>query len=1387
MLYRSIWLIGFVGFCPQALVAQPTYRFTKLTSADGLAHNNVYAITQDYQGFMWFGTEDGLTRYDGYTFKTYKHDPTDTTSLQHNWIWSLYEDQNQQLWVGTFGGGVSRFDQATETFKRYSLDDAHQNPAEYAIIQTFYEDRNEHLWIGTTNHGFYVYDAQTDTFGRPPLHKAEDQVLVHVLNTLLFFEDQDKNLFLGTLEGLLHLNPQRDSLARYIRSPFDYAKKSFPSVTGLLEWSSDTLLVALRDTLFTFSLPEGKFDLYPHTPSSKTPVRSAFKMHAPHPADGFWLYNANSVFWHDRKHGTNQRYYHDPTAKPTNHNALETVYQDRTGMLWLGTRGGVLRWDPATAHIPLYTFASDPDKNFVRSFAEISDESLWIGTHNGVQRKQRATSRKPLFDSHLFPQSTISALLQDSQSRIWVGTWDSGLHRFTPDTQHWTTWTSNPADSTMLLNDGIMALTEDHAGNVWAASWVGLHKFEPATDRLIRYGNGFGFSDTTLALSEVTIFSVYEAPSQPSILWVGTLNGGINRFDVNRQDVTYFQSDATDPTSLGGNSAYAFLEDSRGLFWVGTNAGLERLNRQDGTFTRYTMKDGLVNNTVYCILEDHRGRLWLSTNNGIARFDLATESFANFDIDDGLQGNEYNLNGCLKQHNGRLLFGGRHGYNDFHPDSLQLNASPPAVVFTDFRILTDDQHEHHETTHKASHLPTAITVADHITLPYDQHVFSFEFAALHFANPARNQYAYQLEGLHEDWIHLGTRRSITFTNLQHGTYTLRVKASNKDGVWNEAGASLTLTITPPWWHTGWAYSLFVLMALASILGFTHWRSWQLRRRNQELQHEVEKRTQEVAKRTDEVEKQRAQLQIQNEQLEQQNQHIEQQAHQLKELDAAKSRFFSHISHELRTPLSLILTPLEHVLQGNGIVPQTIRPYLDRAHTNGKKLITLIDELLQLSKLESGTLTLQETPTALIPLIHRLFYAFESLATKKGIPLDFQTTLEPSHSVWLDIEKFEKILNNLVSNAIKYTPAGGRVTLKSMIADEDYIFTIQDTGQGIHPDDLARVFERYFQASRPGHSSEGGMGIGLALAKEYAHLLKGDLHVASTLDEGSIFTLRLPLRQAPDLKHTTGASPTSNKVAERNLPSISYPSPLTSSPTPDAHLLVIEDHPEMAAQLKQILSPSYAVTLAQDGIEGLVLCRSATFDLVISDVMMPRMDGFELLQMIRQDKTLSSLPVILLTARADEDDRLQGLRLGIDDYITKPFSTAELLVRVQNILRNRGTDHQSIATLDTDQQFLQAAEQYVLDRLSDPTLSMADVAAHLNVSERHLRRTLKKLTGLSAIGFVRETRLLQAYRMMAQKEHATVAEVSHAVGFATPFYFSKLFLKRFGKRPQEMLR
>jgi two-component system sensor histidine kinase ChiS len=1222
-------------------------KFERISIEDGLSQSVINTMLQDSKGYMWFGTQDGLNRYDGYQFKVYKNDPDDPASISLNHITALHEDQAGYLWIGTNGGGLNRLDRESDRFVRYINSTEDPNSISSNFVNAIYEDSENNLWVGTTG-GFDLLDQESDTFSHHPidyLETLEEPGNAIDNNISAIFEDSDGTLWVGTSGGGLYIYDRpTESFTAFKYQPDDPFSLSSNVVTDILEDSLGHLWVATGKGLNRYDGETGGFYRYQHEPD-----------------------NSNSL----------------------GYNFVKSIIEDNGGLLWIGTEGGgVDIFDITTglfAH--LANDKNDPQSlstNEIMSVYEDRSGVLWFGSFGGGLSKfdpegaKFRTYRENPKDENSLNSSGIWSVYEDSEGILWVGTFDGGLNRYDPVSGKWRHFVHDPDDPYSISSNSVFSLLEDHKGNFWVGTFNGdlnlnlldrdsfqftqfdvpsnvMKVFEDQSGRLWigTFGSGLGLLDRETG--EITYYENEEGnPKSLSAnyvsaieegtdgqLWIGTQTLGLNRFSPETETFTRFRANPTERGSISNNAIMSIHISQDGVLWVGTfGGGLNKFNREAETFNAYRERHGLPNDSIYGILEDNLGNLWLSTNFGLSKFDPTAETFKNYDSGDGLQSNEFNQNAYYQSPKGEMFFGGINGLNAFYPDEIVDNTYDPPIVITDFKLFNESVGVGED-----SPLQAPIDQTNEITLTYQDNFFSFEFASLHYSSPQENQYAYIMEGLDKDWNLVGNRRFAGYTYVPPGDYTFRVIGSNRDGIWNTEGASIEIKVVPPYWQTWWFRVIAALVLVGSVATIFRLRVRSIERQRQQLRVQVDDRTKELRQAMGDLKQSKEAAEAAN---------------------RAKSVFLANISHELRTPLNAILGFSQLMIRSETARTELKSNLTDEQRENlevivrsGEHLLGLINDVLEMSKIEAGRVTLNEHSFDLHRLLDGLEEMFCYRADEKGLDLTFTRGPEVPQYVKTDEGKLRQVLMNLLGNAIKFTQTG-QIDLRVTFADglsagEDQsgdghrssVLTIEveDTGTGIPPEDQELIFDPFVQ-STAGKEDLEGTGLGLTISEQFAHLMGGELTVESEVDKGSIFALTLPVKTLDAI--ALRSAHTAQRVIgiEENQPTF--------------RLLIVDDKEVNRQLMVKFLEPyGFEVREAINGQEAVDIWEEWEPHLIWMDMRMPIMDGYEATRQIKATTKGQATVIIALTASALEEDRVLILSEGCDAYIRKPFRQEEI--------------------------------------------------------------------------------------------------------------------------------
>lgn len=1263
MLRKIAVLITTLGFVLNTV--SPSYarrlddiKFNHLTQEDGLAGNRVRAIVQDNRGFMWFGHWDGLTRYDGGTTVIYKNDVDDPNSLSHNLVSTLTIDQESFLWVGTLGGGLNRFDHTRQTFTHYRHDPDNTNSLSSDDIVSVYQDRAGTMWVGTWGGGLNRFDPATGNVTRYQ-HAPSEPTSLSGDKVVGIYEDRAGRFWVTTFHsGLNRFDPATGQFTRYPVDP-----KTGQSLNA--DWGNNQNFYEDASGLIWFTTKSGLYTLDPETEHfTRQPYSAPTDLD---PELRGILVDQTGTMWVHGRHGFARR---EPNRgkwthfvnNPLNTSSISasdkiTTYQDRSGVIWVGSWCcGVNIFNPTPAKFAHYKHNPINPKTLhhpsIQAIHQATDGVLWLGTDIGLEKFDRQTGQfthylhEPTLPHSLGAGTEFLAIDEDAAGNLWVGgVGHTGLNRLDRASGRFTTYRHDPNDATSLSDpdDSVLSIRVDGDGSIWVGTRAGgLNHFDPITETFRAYRHD---PDDNNSLSDDNVRVIHSSPS--GILWLGSWHKGLTRFDPQSEQFTRYQHNPNNlQNSLASNTIYAIHEDSTGTLWIGTSAGLSRLDSATGTFTSYREKDGLPSGSIRGILEDKQGHLWVSTTRGLSKFDPETLTFRNYGTHDGLQGQEFAAGSYDKSSTGEMFFGGTAGFNAFYPDQLIDNRSAPPVVLTDFQLFNQSIPVGQE----GSPLTQDISVTHQVTLSHTQSVFSIAFAALSYWFPEHNQYAYKMEGFDQEWTKVDSlRRFATYTNLNPGTYTFRVKASNSDGYWNESGRALQITITPPWWQTVWFRSFIVILGLGIIIGVYRWRVQAVESYNRQLAAEVTERTYELKVAKEQAEAGAYELKVAKEQAEAANE--------------AKSAFLSNMSHELRTPLNAILGMAE-ILQEKifGQVNEKQLKSLQTIERSGLHLLELINDILDLAKIEAGHINLEYSSVSVQHLCKSSLAFVRQQALGKNIQLHLELPSKLPDIV-ADERRIRQVLINLLNNAVKFTPEKGQITLKVVPLLPDEIrsqkhlrFTVTDTGIGIAPEELKSLFQPFFQVDHTLNRRYKGTGLGLALVKHIVELHGGHISVTSEVDMGSCFSVDLPYTVSePDYPIA--------KATESNVTTLE-----SALSTAAPLILLAEDNEANILTLSSYLrAKGYRLQVAKNGRAAIKLAQAELPNVLLMDIHMPGMDGLTAIQHIRKLPTLSKMPIIALTALAMAGDRERCLEAGANLYLSKPVKLQQLILSIQKLL------------------------------------------------------------------------------------------------------------------------
>lgn len=1329
------------------------------TTDGGLSSSLINHFFQDSKGFMWTATEYGLNSFDGLRFANYWHVSGDSTSIKNNYVRTLFEDSRQNLLIGCIDG-LMRYDRETNTFSEIPMIRAGKQV--FPHVTQMQELHNGEIWMTTTGQGMFRLDEQ-----RKQAVSVDELLRQSNYNfQSCFYEDSYYNLWIGTYgNGLICYMPATKE-ARV----FKYPTLNDNNIAAIIEDKQGNLFVGTQKRgLSCYNRKKNTFTPVPYVGNGALSVYCMAlvdgQLLVGTDGQGLKLYNPVKKQLED--------YTINTAPMDFSEGKIHTILEDKDKNLWLGLfqKGIVLipkQSNPFEYYGSKSTYYNPIGQGCVMSIFQDSNQHLWIGADNeGIYELDAEGGclrhYQPGSSSHSVA-NTIMCIYEDSEKNLWLGSYTRGIAKLNRKTG--VCDYSLPVD-----NEKILSITEDKQKNLYIGTLgSGFYQYNLQTGSLKHYESAKDETGDLKRNELVNDWINYIFCDSEGFIWLGHYKGVSCFNPLTGSFINYRQVN----TLISGCVGYAIQEDYSGNIWAGTTDGLYCFNKKTEELKRFTTADGLSNNVICGLCEDSRHDIWLSTYMGISKYDVKNNRFVNYYSGDGLQGNEFTHGAFYKDKKGKIYFGGINGVTYFSPESIGSVSKETNVWVTDFYVFNHPIHKNSLSGGEPV-IDTSVQDANQFRLSYKDNTFSIVFSTLQYNNPEQISYQYKVDELGSQWLSTepGVNR-VTYNNLPPGQYTFQVRALNY-GNYSET-RTVKILITPPWYQTWWAYCVYITLAGLLVLGIVNYILSRMRHRREIMKRE----------------------------------HAEQ-------LNEAKLQFFINISHEIRTPMTLIINPLEKLLadKRDGELHKT---YL-MIYRNAQRILRLINQLMDVRKLDKGHMFMKFRETDMVGFIADLMQTFEHMARKKNIRFVFKHEM-PQLKVWIDLNNFDKVLMNILSNAFKYTPDGGEVQVSLSTGRDitrrdalrDYFeIVITDSGIGIDRNKIERIFERFYQIDNDVTKSNFGTGIGLHLSRSLVQLHHGIIFAENREDApGSRFIIRIPLGSAhlrTDELETVDADtvmfhtvdkPVLAKLEEELMMEEEEPQTGTKAKT-RLRILVVEDEIEIKAYLKSELSDEYKVETCNNGKEAYDLILRDTPDLVISDVMMPEMDGLALCRKIKQNTNVNHVPIILLTAKSKPEDTLEGMETGADAYMVKPFNTELLKRTIANLIANRrllrnkfsGAQQQEdkiekITMKSGDEILMGKIMKVVNEHLDDPALNVEMLASEVGLSRVHVHRKLKELTNLSTRDFIKNIRLQQAATLLAQDHKLTVSEIAYATGYINLSHFSSSFREKYGMSPKEYM-
>ena len=1449
--------------------SQPNCIFTHYSSENGLSQNSIMSMVQDHNGVLWFSTWDGINRFNGYDFKVYKARQGNKITMTNNRVDLLEVDPYNYIWLQTYDYRVYRFDQRTEKFEQIPAE-GEEEGMRFSSIKILPDSV---IWLLSENEGAVRVKTNPKDYSITTQVYATHSRGGNAVHINQVFSDAYNQEWLLTDNGLLKITNDKEEPVSYfvnIQSGKDepvQAFYSFCSYGDELYFGSD------RGRIWCYSLQNEIFRLWElpvkdkviaineikgtgllittaheglilyHSDTKECKVYN--KSNCPEfPADAFrsvYVDSKQEAWFEMTEWGKvchfnpltevfkQEKMQVEPRGADRSYPSFH-ICEDLNGNLWVHPQGGGLSWYDREANrlLPFYNDPDSPDWHFSNKLhSMLSDKqgNLWLCTHSkGLEKITFLGSQFHIYPrmghSYDLNSNTVRALFEDSEHRIWMGKRDGQIEIYSSDLdfQGILTEEGDIAKSGRPLRGVPYHIMQDSHGNIWIATkgdGIILAEKEGTHFKFTRFKYD---EDDIYSLSHNSVYWLHE--DKHGRIWVATFGGGLNYIQKTPEgkyvfissrnnlkgfpyDRCYrvrhitsdkkgniwvgssdgalsFKEDFKDPESivfhlyaripddmncLSNNNVYRIVTTSQGEVYLATfGGGLNQLVSMNGegkaVFKSYTVKDGLPSDILLSVEEDDTGNLWISTENGLSKFIPSEQRFENYNERDFGGKIRFEEGTSLNLSSSTLLFGTSRGMLYFEPEHIKKSNYVPSIVFGTLKISNQEVIP----GVSGSLLRQSLDNTEHLVLSHKENIVTLSFAALDMIYPENIRYAYRLHGFDKEWNYVDKQRTATYTNLPKGDYVFQVKSTNSDGVWVENERSLRITIQPSFWETAWAMAIYILAFLLILFSgvyilFTIYR----------LKHEVS---------------------------------VEQQVSDI------KLRFFTNISHELRTPLTLIAGPVEYVLK-NKTLPDDVREQLHVVERNTDRMLRLVNQILDFRKIQKNKMKLRIEQIDIVPFVHHIMDNFESLAEEHHIDFVFESEM-PSLKLWVDADKLEKIVFNLLSNAFKYTPTDKSITVNITTKEKTVEIEVADEGIGIAVEKQHSLFQR-FESLVKQNILQPSSGIGLSLVKEMVEMHHGTITVNSQPGIGSRFTVSLPLQREifEEDVQVEFILNDSQSSAPHPVDSMKAPEEVEEKEDLETNsdgfsILVVEDNEELKAFLKSILSENYTVITASNGEEGLQHAVDDLPDLIISDVMMPVMDGLEMIRQIKENNNICHIPIIVLSAKASLDDRIAGLEQGIDDYITKPFSATYLKTRVASLLRqrkalqelymNRLMEGKNTSSPDPltpsqpqitpyDEQFMKKVMAYMEEQMDNAELTIDEFAEQLMLSRTIFYRKLKSIVGLTPVDFIREIRIKRAVQLIDSDEY-NFSQVAYMTGFNDPKYFSKCFKKVIGITPSE---
>ena len=1328
-----------------ACYGQSQVILNKINQTNGLSNDRVSSIVKEKNGFVWIGTENGLNRYDGNKIKIYNKQ---NSALSSNGISDLLIDHKGKIWIATLGGGLNLYNPSNDKFITYKNISSDNGSIPSNELNSLFEDSKGTIWLGTKN-GISFFNERKQKFITYKFQSGNRYSISHN-DVRSIYEDGNKNLWIGTFGGGLNkFNPKTGKFIR-IKSLSTISPDYIHSICGINK--SEILIGTSGKGLLTLDVNTLSFQKKAYGIDTAINIVRCIKRDRNGTmwigTDGVGLFKVTNI---NSSSPVVHNYTNDAKSESLiSSNAIYALMEDENSNIWLGTAWNgvdVLSLNKDYTFLPSTIKGQSPIsvlsvyKNKDALFMGLDGKGLTVLQENTKTLKHyNSANKKAIGDDY------IQYMNEARNGTLWIGTFVNGLVNFNYKTGRFTQFKQAIGDPKSLSYNDVRYIVEDDKNNIWVATWGGgLNYFDGITKEFK------SFKKKTGDPSSISSDNVISLQQDGDLIWLATFGGGINLLDTKTNRFKVYKSVESNRNSISSDYVYSILKDTKGNIWIGTaREGINQLDKKTKKINRFDKYKNVRYQTITAIIEDNKGLIWFSTKQGIFNFDYATKAFKSFS---NLKGN-YHINSCCKDEKGMLYFGCSKGVVKFNPETIKVKNITPEVKFTSFKLFNKEVPIGEDQILKKD-----ISFSENIILKHDQDVMTFEFAAMLFPSSAGCEYQIKMDNFDRNWRSIGVDGTATYTNLSPGQYVFKVRSRELGSQWVDQYSSLNIRILKPLWLEWWAFLIYaffgILMLHIFIKYIISWEKMKADFRFEKFSHEKDV-----------------------------------------ELYNLKQDFFTNISHEIRTPVTLILSSINKLLKNNELSEDYHQNPFGAIKKNGEYLLNLVNEFLDYRKLEHHQIKLKVVKEDWIKFSKEIYLSFKEFAYQKDVKFEFECS-SSTVELWFDKNQMEKVLYNLFSNALKFTSTGGAIKLSITENDSEVQLELVDEGIGISKKHLSKIFNRFYQANDSNTVNAAGFGLGLTISNEIIKLHQGEITVKSKKGAGSTFTIKLKKGNSHYSDSEIGGSETNDELIENYFTSKqskvevvaqSIKIPVVKEQT----LLIVEDNVDICKYIVELFSDEFIILQASNGKEGLEIALEKLPDLIVSDVMMPIMDGIELTHKLKSTVNTSHIPVILLTARASFMHKMVGFETGADDYISKPFNESLLRARIKNILKNRSLLHEKFRSDDfvsigeltknkPDLEFLQNLDKLIEENIDSNDFSVHIVVKHLGMSHSVIYKKLKILTGMSLVEYIREYKLKKAKQLLLKKEN-TVAEVSYLVGYSDRKYFSKLFKERFGENP-----